>query len=144
MSVNPNTYLDELVIAIKAATDYPTTWTEIYGYRAAPEILKRYMIVTYMGAETQGSVQVTGRGTTPTMDFLVVLFAMHDKTLAGMEDAERDLNQAEYDILKTVVDLRDNSWLKAIVPYPTTRPRQPSSMPETRLAEIPLRLFTFA
>lgn len=142
MAVNPNDFLDEIVTLIKSAVDYPTTWSEVYAYRTAPELYKRYIIVTYMGAETQHGTQVTGRSTTPGMDYLVVMFAQHDKSETSKETAERDLNQAEFEILKTVVDSRDNSWLKAIVPYPTTRPRQPREMPETRLAEIPLRLFT--
>ena len=139
--IDPNVFLDELVVLIESAVTHPATWNKVYGYRTAPELYKRYIIVTYMGAETQHGTQ-TAAGTTPGFDFLVVLFAQHDKTESSLESAERDLNEAEYQIVKTVVDSRDNSWLKAIVPYPTIRPRQPRALPETRLAEIPLRLFT--
>lgn len=139
--IDPNVFLDELVVLIESAIDHPAKWNKVYGYRTAPELHLRYAIVTYMGAETQHGTQTAG-GSDPGFDYLVVLFAQHDKSEAGLEAAERDLNEAEYQIVKTVVDSRDNSWLKAIVPYPTIRPRQPRAMPQTRLAEIPLRLFT--
>ena len=140
MAINPNDFLDELETLVTAAVNN-SIWTKIYAYRTAPEVHKRYIIITYMGAETQHGTQVTGRDTSPGMDYLIVMFAAHDKSEGEKEAAERDMNEAEYQILKTVVDSRDNSWLKAIVPYPTTRPRQPREMSETRLAEIPLRLF---
>jgi hypothetical protein len=134
-----NDHLDNLVTLIEATL--PAEWSKVYGFRAAPERYKRYAMVSYFGGETQGGLQ-TGGGSSYTIDFLVVLFAQHGSDETSLEAAERDLNEAEHLIIKTVMEERDNSWNKAIVPYPTIRPRQPRSMPETRLAEIPLRLYT--
>lgn len=141
--INPNTYLDELVALVEAAIDHPATWNKVYGFRAAPQQYIRYAIVTYMGAETQHGTNAAG-GSSVGVDFLIVLFATHTKTEASLEEVERDLNEAEYLITKSLIETRDNtvSWLKAIIPYPTNRPRQPREMPQTRLAEIPVRLFT--
>jgi len=141
--INPNDYLDQLVSLVENAVDYPTTWNKIYGFRAAPQVYKRYIIVTYMGAETQHGSNTLGGGSVG-VDFLIVLFAQHQKTEGSMETVERDMNEAEYLITKALLETRDNSvdWMKAIIPFPTNRPRQPREMPETRLAEIPVRLFT--
>ena len=133
-----NTVLDELVSNIEALL--PSQWSKVYGYRTAPEKHLRYAIVTFMGSE-DGSA-TTGGGS-QRLDFLIVLFAQHDKSETGKKEAERDLNEAEDLILKTVTEIRDNGqWLKAVIPYPTIRPRQPRALPETRLAEIPVRLYT--
>ena len=141
--INPNDYLDQLVTLVQTAVDHPDTWNKVYGFRAAPQVYKRYIIVTYMGAESQHGSNTTG-GRSVGVDFLIVLFAQHDKTEAAMEAVERDMNEAEYLITKSLLETRDNSvdWMKAIIPFPTNRPRQPREMPETRLAEIPVRLFT--
>lgn len=136
-----NDQLDELkaeVLAILATAS--VNWSEVYGYRTSPELHKRYAMITHMG--TEDGTAVTG-GNNKTVDFLIVLFAQHNKTEAKLEKAERDLNEAETLILDQLTQVRRNGkWLKAVIPYPTIRPRQPRALPETRLAEIPVRLYT--
>jgi hypothetical protein len=134
-----NTWLDELVEIIEATL--PNSWSKVYGFRAAPEKFRRYASVFYMGGEQQGGYQTTA-DSTPRADFHIVLFAQFDLTEESQEEAERDLNNAESLLINAITEDRSKSWLKAIVPYPTIRPRQPRSMPETRMAEIPFRLFT--
>lgn len=133
-----NEQLDELK-SLCAAT-LPASWTKIYGYRTAPEAHKRYAIITAMGVEHGSAVSAGGNQRT---DFLIVLFAQHDKSEAAKEAAERDLNEAETLLINAITETRNNGkWLKAEIPYPTMRPRQPRALPETRLAEIPVRLMT--
>jgi hypothetical protein len=131
-----NEQLDELKGEV---TDIlPDKWSEVYGYRTAPEKYVRYAMITHMG--TEDGTAVTG-GKNKVTDFLIVLFAQHDKEEASLEAAERDLNEAESLILDQLTQVRGNGkWLKAVIPYPTIRPRQPRALPETRLAEIPIRL----
>lgn len=133
-----NDYLDDIKLVLEAAL--PNKWQKVYGFRASPELHKRYAMITFMGGEQQGGFQVAGGDGQPRADFLVVLFAHFDSTIDSQEEAERDLNEAEDLFVKAILEDRSKSWLKAIVPYPTNRPRQPRSLPETRLAEIPLRL----
>lgn len=133
-----NDYLDDIKTVLEAAL--PSKWQKVYPFRAAPEKYKRYAIITFMGGEQQGGFQVAGGDGQPRADFLVVLFAQFENTEESQEEAERDLNEAEDLFVKAILEDRSKSWLKAIVPYPTNRPRQPRSLPETRLAEIPLRL----
>lgn len=134
-----NEQLDELKREIREILpDKP--WTKVYGYRTAPEKHKRYAMITHMGTEDGSSVAA---GQYQRVDFLIVLFAQHDKTESSKEEAERDLNEAETLILDHVVSIRRNGfWQKATIPYPTIRPRQPRALPETRLAEIPVRLIS--
>jgi hypothetical protein len=133
-----NEQLDELKTQIIALL--PSQWSTVYGYRTAPEIYKRYACLFHYGTE-DGSA--AAGGSARIVDFMLVLFAQHDKTEAAMESAERDLNEAEDLVLATVTELRNNGkWLKAVIPWPTVRPRQPRSLPETRLAEIPVRLIS--
>ena len=131
-----NEQLDELKGEV---TDIlPDKWSKVYGYRTAPEKYVRYAMITHMG--TEDGTAVTG-GKNKVTDFLIVLFAQHDKEEASLEAAERDLNEAESLILDQLTQVRGNGkWLKAVIPYPTIRPRQPRALPETRLAEIPIRL----
>lgn len=131
-----NEQLDELKTEL--ASILPSKWSKIYGYRTAPETYIRYAMITHMG--TEDGTAVTG-GMNKVTDFLIVLFAQHDKEEASLEAAERDLNEAESLILDHLTQVRRNGkWLKAVIPYPTIRPRQPRALPETRLAEIPIRL----
>ena len=133
-----NDILDELVVQVTAVL--PSKWSQVYGYRTAPEKHIRYAMITHMG--TEDGTAVTGGGN-QRLDYLIVLFAHHDKTEPSKQTAERDLNEADDLILKTVTEIRDNGlWLKATIPFPTIRPRQPRALPETRLAEIPVRLYT--
>ena len=133
-----NEVLDELVAQITAVL--PSQWKKVYDYRTAPEKHLRYAMVTHMGTEDGTAVSAGGN---QRLDYLIVLFAQHNKEESSKRDAERDLNEAEDLILKTVTEIRDNGlWLKATIPYPTIRPRQPRALPETRLAEIPVRLYT--
>lgn len=136
--VTINEQLDELKVEVTAIL--PSKWSEVYGYRTSPEKHTRYAFITHMG--TEDGTAVTG-GANKTVDFLIVLFAQHDKTEAKLEAAERDLNEAESLILDQLTQVRRNGkWLKVVIPYPTIRPRQPRALPETRLAEIPVRLYT--
>lgn len=137
---NPNTHLANLITAIEGAID-ANTWKKVYFGKMAPEKHKRYISVFYMGTNTKSAVATAGGGE-PGQDFLVVLFARSNGSETDLEDAERDMNLAEYQIVKTITEDRDNSWLKAYVPYPTFRPRQPRGLPRTRLAEIPFRLIS--
>lgn len=131
-----NEQLDELKAEVTAIL--PDIWSEVYGYRTAPEKHVRYAMITHMG--TEDGTAVTG-GMNKVTDFLIVLFAQHDKEEASLEAAERDLNEAETKILDRLTQVRRNGkWQKAVIPYPTIRPRQPRALPETRLAEIPVRL----
>ena len=134
-----NNYLDDLMVIAKETL--PNKWSKIYGFRVAPEKYKRYACIFYMGGEQQGGYQ-TADDSVPRADFNIVLFAQFDLTEESQEAAERDLNEAENLLINAVTEDREKTWLKAIVPYPTLRPRQPRSMPETRIAEIPFRLFT--
>jgi len=133
-----NDQLDELKLEITAIL--PSKWSKVYGYRTAPEVFERYAMITHMG--TEDGTAVTG-GMNKVTDFLIVLFAQHDKEEESLEAAERDLNTAESLILDQLTQVRRNGkWQKAIIPYPTIRPRQPRALPETRLAEIPVRLIS--
>lgn len=133
-----NEQLDELKAQIEAIL--PGKWSKVYGYRTSPELHTRYAFITHMGTE-DGSA--TTGGNNKIVDFLIVLFAQHDKTAAKEEAAERDLNEAESLILDQLTQIRNNGkWMKAVIPYPTIRPRQPRALPETRLAEIPVRLYS--
>lgn len=138
MAATINQQLDQLVIEIDLLL--PSQWADSYGFRAAPEKYKRYASIFHFGTE-DGSA--TTGGNERIVDFMIVLFAHHDKTEASMESAERDLNEAEDLILANIPRIRNNSlWLKAVIPWPTVRPRQPRALPETRLAEIPVRLMS--
>lgn len=131
-----NEQLDELKTEL--VTILPSKWSKVYGYRTSPELHKRYVFITHMGTE-DGSATTGGHN--KIVDFLIVLLAQHDKTAASEEAAERDLNEAESLILDHITSIRNNGkWMKAVIPYPTIRPRQPRALPETRLAEIPVRL----
>ncbi len=133
-----NEQLDELKAELVAIL--PSKWSEIYGYRTSPEKHTRYAFITHMGSDD--GTALTG-GNYKTVDFLIVLLAHHDKTEAKLEAAERDLNEAETLILDQLTQVRRNGkWQKVIIPYPTIRPRQPRALPETRLAEIPVRLIS--
>jgi hypothetical protein len=133
-----NEQLDELKVEITAIL--PDIWSEVYGYRTAPEMYVRYAMITHMGTD-DGTATTGGRN--KVTDFLIVLFAQHDKEEESLEAAERDLNDAESLILDQITQVRNNGkWLKAVIPYPTIRPRQPRALPETRLAEIPVRLYS--
>ena len=134
-----NNYLDDLVVIIKDTL--PKHWSKVYGFRVAPEKYLRYACVFYMGGEQQGGLQ-TAADSVPRADFNIVLFAQFELTEDSQESAERDLNEAEDLLINAITEDRSKTWLKAIVPYPTLRPRQPRAMPETRIAEIPFRLFT--
>lgn len=138
MSATINEQLDELITNLTAIL--PAKWSKIYAFRAAPEKYTRYISVFHFGTE-DGSATTGGRER--IVDFMIVLLAQHDKTESSMESAERDLNEAEDLILVNIPNIRNNGkWLKAVIPWPTVRPRQPRELPETRLAEIPVRLMS--
>lgn len=118
-------------------TILPAKWSKVYGYRTAPEKHKRYAMVTYMGGEHGKSSTASGG---VTYDFAIILFAQHDNSEAGKQSAEEDLNEAEDLLIKYILEDRSNIWLRAGVPFPTIRPRQPRALPTTRLAEIPIRM----
>lgn len=133
-----NEQLDELKAELIGIL--PSKWSMVYGYRTAPEQHMRYAMITHMG--TEDGTAVTG-GNRKVVDFLIVLFAQHDKEEETLEAAERDLNEAESLILDQITLVRRNGkWQKAVIPFPTIRPRQPRALPETRLAEIPVRLIS--
>ena len=53
-----NEILDELVTQVIAVL--PSKWSQVYGYRTAPEKHIRYAMVTHMG--TEDGTAVTGGG----------------------------------------------------------------------------------
>lgn len=133
-----NEQLDQLIIEINALL--PSEWRAVYGYRTAPETHKRYAALFHFGTEDGSS---TTAGNAKKTDFMLVLFAKHEKSQESMELAERELNEAEHAILAGLTRIGNNGlWLRIIIPWPTVRPRQPRELPETRLAEIPVRLIS--
>lgn len=108
-----------------------------YDYRTNPDKFSRsYMLHFWSGMPSHR----LAAGAAAWYDVTIVLFAQHDKTPADQRTAERDLNTMENAIYDAIENDNSSEWLNITIVYPSLRPRAANEMPETRIAEIPIRL----
>lgn len=135
MATEINDVIDALKIILDTALG--VNINDSYDYRTMPDKLYRTYTISYQGGMPTSLVTA---GDSTHMNFVIVLGAKHDKTEASMRDADRDLNTLETAILSAIETSKNALWFKIVMVYPSFRPRAFIEMPETRIAEIPIRI----
>lgn len=108
-----------------------------YDYRTIPDKLNRSFTVIYMGGKPTGGVTA---GQMNYMSVAILLGAKHDKTEAGLRQAYRDLNDMETALINAFEGHNNSLWSKILITHESARPRSFIEIPETQLAEVPVRL----
>ena len=133
------TEINDVVDALKTILDTAlgANINDSYDYRTLPDKLRRTYTISYQGGMPTSLVTA---GDSTHMNFSIVLGAKHDKTEAGLREADRDLNTMETAILTAIESSKNSLWFKIVMVYPSFRPRAFVEIPETRIAEIPIRI----
>lgn len=134
-----NEVLDDLNDILTAALvdDHANAF---YPYRTLPAELDTTVHLTVMGGLPIGGVL---GGQDRYLDFAAVLLVKHDNTAAGLEAAERALNDVE-DVIWATLEANKNQsgalWLNITAETPSRRPPMPEELKRFRYGEMFFRV----
>lgn len=136
---NPNAVLDRIKTVLDAAL-VPTFVNGGYDYLTEPGKFAKYYVISFMG---QVPMEMTAANDSLMghQNIGMAVFVKHDKTPAGLRQAERDLNDIEHATIEALNASRSTvEYHKIIFPFTSARPRAPVESPEVRIAEMPFRV----